>query len=335
MRAENSVWQVPETCAWNRYVEDGAEAIAELGWTILRPAVCEDGPASTAIRTWHGPAPAVVHLHWPEKLAKSLGADQAIALIKHLKQQGARVVQTVHNVSPHEAGATKPWFQHTIDTLTDGVHFFSTEHEVIARANRPALPAKSVILPHPRYVSVPPARIGCFGRIRDYKRTADFAEALLADPDLAVQLVVVGHADSQDAAKRLRTLADTDARLDFQPEFVAAHKFEATLASVDWVALPYRTLHSSGVLVSALQAGRRVLSPRPVGGTDLYGTYCPHHWIVIDPWTDQTAVQALTRAIGCDRSNLSLPSWSTAANTLTSFYTALTARPPRPLPEEK
>jgi glycosyltransferase involved in cell wall biosynthesis len=333
MRGENSVWQVPETCEWNRYIDDGANALQQLGWKILRPGLCDDGPApmpTTAASTWDGPAPAIVHLHWPEKLAKSLGVSEAIALVRRFKQQGTRVVQTIHNVSPHEAAAANPWYQNTIDTFTDAVHFFSTEHEGIARANRPNLPTASVTIAHPRYASTPPVRVGCFGRLREYKRAADFAAALLAQCDLPVQLVVMGHADSDEIVQRLHVLAATDTRLDFRPRFATTREFETAIASVDWVAMPYRSLHSSGVLVTALQVGRRVLSPRPVGGTELYGDFHGDRWLVIDPWADNAAVAALAKAIEADRSDLSLPSWTTAAHQLASFYTSTMARPPRP-----
>ncbi|GIH11219.1 hypothetical protein Rhe02_92860 [Rhizocola hellebori] len=334
MHSRTSLWQVPETCGWNKYVEDGADAIAQLSWTILRPGVCQDVPTAAASQAWEGPTPAVVHVHWPEKLATALGSDKAVSLIRHLKQRGARVVQTIHNVAPHETAASQPWFQGMIDTLTDGVHFFSAEHELQARASRPGLPKACVIFPHPLYTSVPLTRVGCFGRIREYKRTADFASALLADPDLPVQLVVLGYADSQDTAERLRALADTDSRLLLQPEFVAAPDFEAAVASVDWVAMPYRSLHSSGVLVTALQAGRRLLSPKPLGGTELYGSYDAERWLVVDPWTDEAAVRALSRVIASSRAALGLPTWATAARELVSFYSALRARPPRMYPEE-
>lgn len=335
MHGENSLWQVPENCEWNRYISDGADALQQLGWKVLRPGLCEDGPAatseSTAARTWTGPVPAIVHLHWPEKLAKSLGAEQAVALIRWLKQQGARVVQTIHNVSPHEVTAATPWYQESIDGLTDAVHCFSTEHETIARVNRPNLPATSITFGHPQYVTAPPVRVGCFGRLREYKRTADFAAALLTDRDLNVQLLVMGHADSDETVQRLHILAATDTRLDFRPQFAPNGEFEAAIASVDWVALPYLTLHSSGILVTALQAGRRILSPKPIGGKELYGNFGTDRWLVIDPWTDDAAVSALTVA---SRSDLTLPTWATAARELASFYTSVTARPPRPLPQE-
>jgi glycosyltransferase involved in cell wall biosynthesis len=288
-----------------------------------------------AARAWDGPTPAIVHLHWPEKLVTGLGADPTIALLQRLKRDGARVVQTIHNVSPHEASAVDASLQRRIDQLTDGVHFFSAEHELLARAQRPDLPESSIVVPHPRYASRPRVRVGCFGRIREYKRTADFAEALLANPTLPVELVVTGHVDSPETAARLDALAATDARLDFRPGFRAPREFNDAISSVDWVAIPYRYLHSSGVLVSALQGGRRILSQRPAGGTELYGAFGRDRWLVVDPWTDRDAVQALTDAIEASGADLTLPSWADATAALTSFYTTLNARRPRQLPKER
>lgn len=324
-----SVWQVPETCGWNDFVREAEDALTAAGWMVLHPGICHDAPApvSTSRTTWAGPAPAIVHLHWPEKLATALQPDRALALIGELRSAGSRIVQTIHNLTPHESRRDLARFRDEIDAMTDGVHFLSPEHERLARDHRPALPAAAIHLPHPRYSGPDSAvSIGCFGRLRPYKRTAEFVTAALTGND-DLRFLVAGHPDDVETDRRLRALADTDTRLDYRPGFASSSEFRRLMTTVEWVALPYEQLHSSGVLVEALQAGRRVLSVEPVGGTKLYGSYSLDRWLTLPVWDDLTAVQAWRSVVS--RQRIALPSWSHAATALLDFYTAIIAAPPR------
>lgn len=324
-----TVWQVPETCSWNDYVREADHALAAAGWTVLHPDICHDAPsAATASQiAWGGPVPAVVHLHWPEKLAATLGPHRALALVDELRQAGARIVQTLHNVAPHESRPDLVEFRAAIDALTDGVHFFSTEHERVARDHRPELPQSVLHLQHPRYgAPASAASIGCFGRLRPYKRTADFVTAVLAGDD-DLRLLVAGHPDDVKADQYLRTIADSDPRLDYRPGFLPITEFRDLLATVEWVALPYRQLYSSGVLVEALQAGRNVLSVAPIGGTALYGSYSHDRWLTLPVWDDRTAIRAWRSVVS--QSRVSLPTWADAAAALVGFYAAVVAAPAR------
>ncbi len=325
-----STWQVPETCGWNDYVSEADQALAGAGWTVLRPGLCHDGPSPVAAsRTaWTGVAPAIVHLHWPEKLAAALEPETALELLGELRRAGARIVQTLHNLTPHESQPALARFRAAVDAMTDGVHFFSAEHELLAREHRPGLPRSVLHLPHPRYSTPGPVvSIGCFGRLRPYKRTVEFASAVLAGKD-ELRLLVAGNPDDVDTHRRLSVIAESDHRLDYRPDFLSITDFRALLTTVEWVALPYRQLHSSGVLVEALQAGRRVLSVAPVGGTALYGAYPPDHWLALPAWDDQAALRAWRSAVGSSR--VTLPSWPDAISAVIGFYEAVIAAPPRP-----
>jgi glycosyltransferase involved in cell wall biosynthesis len=324
-----SVWQVPETCGWNDYVREAEHALASAGWTVLHPSICHDTPAlaPASQTTWTGPIPAIVHLHWPEKLAAALGPQRALALMGELHQAGTRIVQTLHNLAPHEPRPDLARFRAAIDAMTDGVHYFSAEHELVAREHRPALPALALHLPHPRYSTPQPAvPIACLGRLRPYKRTAEFAAAILAGDD-DLHLLVAGHPDDAETDHRLRAIAEADARLDYRPGFLSTAEFRDLLAAVEWVVLPYQQLHSSGVLVEALQAGRRVLSVAPLGGTALYGSYDHDRWLVLPEWDDQVAIRAWRSVVS--RSRITLPTWPDAASALAGFYAAVIATPPR------
>lgn len=85
----------------------------------------------------------------------------------------------------------------------------------------------------------------------------------------------------------------------------------------------YRHVFSSGVLVNALQSGRRLLCPRPVGA-DAYHVTAPQA-LVVEPWDDRLAIlrwseaarrgEGAALATGCH-----LPTWEEAAHALADFY---------------
>ncbi|MGH3694038.1 MAG: glycosyltransferase [Pseudonocardiaceae bacterium] len=131
------VVQVPEVCTWNPYVAAAEAALTAQGVRVLRPGLCCDVPGPVA-HPFNQPvevdATTIVHLHWPEKLAHQLGVDATVAVLRGLVERGAKIVQTVHNVHPHEATPELVTFLRVVDELTAGVHFFSSDHEAAARA---------------------------------------------------------------------------------------------------------------------------------------------------------------------------------------------------------
>ncbi|MGW7006141.1 glycosyltransferase family 4 protein [Streptomyces sp. NPDC054933] len=337
-----SVLQVPEVNGWNPYVGAAEAALRDHGLTVLRLELCRDAPipsppadleALEAMRP-----PDVIHLHWPEKLARQYGAEAALRLLTRWKQGGARIVQTVHNLVAHEPSPALAWFARRVDALTDGVHVFSADHERALRQVRPGLPSAVLHLPHPlfppasdqlRLARPQPMTLGCFGRLRGYKRTVSFAQAFLNGAVPNARLLVAGAPDSTETDAALAALAAGDQRLEYRPGFVEDHAgFWRLLAEVDSVALPYEQLHSSGVLVAALQAGRRILSPTPLGGTGLYTHYAHHWWwTTVDPWDDAAAVTAWQSAAmlssALPPNALALPTWQQAAEQLAAFYARL------------
>jgi hypothetical protein len=122
-------------------------------------------------------------------------------------------------------------------------------------------------------------------------------------------------------------VAASDRRVRYRPGFASESDYWQMLTEVDWVALPYQVLHSSGVLVAALQAGCRILSPVPVGGTALYlqGAALASGWTTLDPWNDDEAIRAYAAAARhpAQSQPLALPSWDTAAARLCGFYRQL------------
>ncbi len=339
-----AVVQVPEVCGWNPYVAAAEAALVGRGVRVVRPGLCCDVHGPAARPPLRQPvevdAATIVHLHWPEKLAHQHGVDAATAVLRELVERGAKIVQTVHNVRPHETTPELAAFLRLVDDLTTGAHFFSADHEAQARSARPGLPHRVLHLPHPRFtLRTPPAAsvmagsVGLLGRLRDYKRTVGFARVYLQALGPEARMVIAGHVDEPEVHRGLAELAVQYPGLDYQPGFVPEERFWRLLGEVAWVALPYRQLYSSGVLVAALQLGRRIISPVPTGGTGLYGTGLDQgQWRTVQPWDDTRAVEVLLAArdpappVG----ELTLPSWSEAAEAMAGFYARLVQDTPTP-----
>src|SRR5262245_7215714 len=102
-----------------------------------------------------GVVPDIVHIHWPEVLSRRLGEKMALAFLDRLTRAGSRVIQTIHNLWPHDESSSLVSFIHRIDAATAGVHFFSPQHDLLGRTARPNLPSAALHLPHPVYSDLP------------------------------------------------------------------------------------------------------------------------------------------------------------------------------------
>lgn len=326
--------QIPEVSVWNDYVALAEEHLRPFGFESLHPGVCRDDLVGVT-RTPEAvvPHPDVVHVHWPDLLGYACGPDRTVSFLRRLARDGARIVQTVHNLWPHTSASWHRSFIDSVDTLTSGAHFFSAEHEALARLERPHLPSLSIHMMHPRYPGVAPissrpvgagsgrTSVGCFGRLRGYKRIPEFVGVLARDGGtLLDRIVVAGKPDDPGVDRKLRLLAGRDDRVVYRPGFHDRGAFLSLMQGVDWVALPYERVWSSGVLVTALQLGKRVLCPRPVGAAE-YGVE-PGGWTLVDPWDDGAAVSSWLAAI---RSRAAVgptdvPSWAFAARRIATFY---------------
>ncbi|WP_433271523.1 glycosyltransferase [Actinosynnema sp. CS-041913] len=327
------VLQIPEVCHWNPYIALAERHLQARGVQVVRPALCLDQPdvPPPAPAVEIDPRPDIVHVHWPEMLATRYGIDRALTTLRDLTARGARIVQTVHDLQPHESSPELVAYLHEVDALTSGSHFFSAEHEQQARLHRPKLPGLRTLLPHPAFpASNRPERrattpgdevvLGCFGRIRPYKRFAEFAGAFGRTARTGFRLLIAGEPHSAELHQALRHLAERHPQLTYLPGFQCDEDFSALVSEVDWVALPYRRVFSSGVLVAAIQAGRPVLSPRPTGA-DAYALGA--NLSTVEPWDDVTAIERwmdIARLPRPPAPPRSLPTWDAASTHLIAFY---------------
>lgn len=331
------VLQVPEVCKWNPYVELTERHLADRGVVVLRPGLCRDGlfvpPFSPPVVQR---MPHIMQLHWPEKLVAWYGVDRALAVLRDFAERGTQIVQTVHNPQPHEPSTELTGYLHEVDALSSGVHFFSAAHELQARAARPKLPQLRTLMLHPRFPTLAPLQqpsvapgsqvvLGCFGRIRPYKRFLKFARIFgqLAQPSF--RLLIAGAVDTTKTHTELQLLARTYSQIEYLAGFLPEQKFFELLSQVQWVVLPYKQVFSSGLLIAATQLGRRVLAPTPIG-IESYGLRGMME--MVDPWNDVVAVcrwMEVARTPPPTVSSDSLPTWDEAADHLICFYAEVIA----------
>ncbi|GIG28936.1 glycosyltransferase [Cellulomonas marina] len=213
----------------------------------------------------------VLHLHWPERLVRGYKrprtlVNYALVLALGLRARLLRVavVQTEHNLAPHERGG--PLERAVMGWLGRQV----TASIRLNRSTPPRPGAQDHLVPHgdyrepfaglPRHDAVP-GRLAYVGIIREYKGVdrllAEFAR--LDDPDLTLRVV------GRPADARWRALVEAavaaDPRVSARLTFVPDDELVAEVTEAELVVLPYAQLHNSGTLLVALSLGRPVLAP--------------------------------------------------------------------------
>ncbi len=281
-----SVLNVPETCAFNSYVDLVSRAQRELGLEVLRPGLCDDAPDARPAAPDHpllvdpqSLRHKVIHLHWPEKLALQIGVACFRVWIHAAKRAGATVVRTLHNLAPHERGANADDdVEGFLRGMTDALHVFSRRQRAIverrsARAGSPRI----IVAPHPTYESelaaeelTPRLRLerkralrrehgvpddgpvlAMVGRIRGYKNLLLPLEALAKAPNERLSLLVAGCPDDAAAVDALQRRAKRDGRVHLRLELMSEQTYAELLFLADFALLPTFRPWSSGTAVHA------------------------------------------------------------------------------------
>ena len=213
----------------------------------------------------------VFHAHWPEILVGGRRGPKKIArqllfaamVLRFLVRRTA-IVRTVHNLHlPQDISAAErillTWFDRC------------TTHRVILNDST-RLPASQThtLVPHghyrdwfdgrPRHEPLP-GRIAFVGMIRRYKGTETLVEAFRSLPDRSLSLSVAGKPSSDELRAELRRIADADPRIHFRFEFLDDAELVHVVTEAELVVLPYRHMHNSGGVLTALSLDRPVLVP--------------------------------------------------------------------------
>ena len=242
----------------------------------------------------------VLHLHWLNVVLA--GADSETAerrrmaqfreLLERVKDHGAQIAWTVHNVLPHEGYSEESALEvrRLIIEAADLIHVMAPDTAAKCEGKFHLPEEKTVRVEHPGYHGFYPempaaldlrAKWGLpadgklaviLGGIKPYKGlnefTAEFEAATAARPrELA--LLIAGKSSEPLLGTELWARAELSANLHVLPETVADSQVSELMTMADFVVIPYQASLNSGAMVLALTYGKPVLARASAGSTHL------------------------------------------------------------------
>ena len=157
-RSQHSILNVPDVCGYNDYLRIVVDIQRSLGFSVIQDGLCVDAPDAGPPRLSHPLltqpsklATAIIHLHWPEKLSRHIGATRLLRWLAAARGAGAVVVRSLHNLQPHETSVMDQRFELELGALTDAYHVFSRRQrcEIMARRGLSTDGTPVVVAPHP------------------------------------------------------------------------------------------------------------------------------------------------------------------------------------------
>lgn len=216
----------------------------------------------------------VVHSHWPEDVFAATSplkaAGKRVAMLAWLGVLAARrvpVVRTVHNLElPSGMDVAKKQLILALDRLT--------AHRVLISDTTPAPDGPHSVVLHGHYTDwfgrLPaservPGRIAYFGMVRRYKNVQALADAFAQTRDTHPEwsLEIAGKASSTELENEIMGALWDDPRV-LEPSFryLEDEEIVRVCTQAQLVVLPYKEMHNSGSLLTALSLGRPCLVPR-------------------------------------------------------------------------
>jgi beta-1,4-mannosyltransferase len=286
----------------------------------------------------------VFHLQWPEYMVreKTLGRrllNYALchALWLRLQTKGIPVVETVHNLQPHEA--TSSLERRSVALLRRLV----CQNIYLNNSTENDLSIGTVIL-HGDYS---PALQGLersdaasrssyflfFGLIRPYKGMEGLIGAFARYEGPVDGLVIAGMPTDSKYAHLVENLASTDTRISLDFRHIPEADLLALVSGAAAVVLPYRYMYNSGALLYALSVGTPVLVPASPANESIQEEVGVE-WLTM--FTDEITQADLGRVIAAHADvpagalpDLSGRSWDSVAEQHLNLYIAVSkhARP--------
>lgn len=283
MNSGKSVLNIPEECGYNSFISLMEDIQESLGFNVLAQNLCIDAPHFEPSSILHpflchssSPLISVVHLHWPEKLVRQVGISVFLSWLNHLKQEGSKIVLTLHNLKPHEKLVEESGLEKKIWDLADVLHVFShnqAEHvRQICRYEKDVL-----VAPHPNYKTtiskehlIKDKRMDIkrrlrekyglnpevvtfvlAGRIRAYKNIQFLIDGIKKFQYQKSQFLIAGNADDLESVNLLLNAASADLRIKLNLKFLSEEEYDEILFLGDFALLPYFSPWSSGFAVRA------------------------------------------------------------------------------------
>jgi beta-1,4-mannosyltransferase len=272
------------------------------------------------------------------RAARLVARAQFVLLLARLQcRRRVVVVQTLHNVAPHETG------DRTERLLLGWLHR-RTDHWIALNDQTYGPPANRLtVIRHGDYRSwyrgrdVPPTtkgRLCYFGLIRPYKQVDRLVEAFAGLPGTRHSLHLAGRPGSARLAADLERAVHDDPRMSARLDYVDDDTLAAEIGAAELVVLPYAQFHNSGAVLLALSLGRPVLVPETAVTTALAEEVGPG-WVITYPGDLSSAVlaEALAAAASTPRStdpDLRRRAWPLIAVQHAECYRIALARRGRP-----
>lgn len=212
----------------------------------------------------------VFHLHWPEPLWSARSGwrrigKQLLLLVFLVKLSLTRavVVQTLHNLAPHEPP------DRLGRVIVAGLRRRTALYLRLNDYLGPELPEPGVTILHGHYRDwfapyqrqpAKPGQLLFFGLLRPYKGLTDLIPAFRASTD-AASLRICGRPTDPHLAAELQELAAADPRIELELRFLDEPELVEAISAAGLVVLPYREMYNSGSLLAALSLDRPVLVP--------------------------------------------------------------------------
>lgn len=230
----------------------------------------------------------VWHLHWPEAslnerrtLRALAGVLELLVLMRIARHRGAKVVWTIHNLSPHENYHPRlaRWFARAFVRQIDGYISLTRAGQTMARQKYPELGrVPGFVVPHGHYRGVyadpldratartrlgldPHAVVLAFvGQLRAYKGVDALCRAFRTLPNEDARLVIAGGGPDEVVAA-IREAAADDPRIALHPAFIQDADLHLYLRAADLVVLPFVDIMNSGSALLALSFDVPILVP--------------------------------------------------------------------------
>lgn len=212
----------------------------------------------------------VVHVHWPDALLQAptpmrrlLKFLQFQVLLKWNRLRGVRLVWTVHNLTPHEAGgglrarALDSWDRY----CTDQVFLSQAAADMVSSSD-------ATIIKHGDYrdirdahsereVPSVPGELLLFGLLRPYKGIETLLDAVAGQDGL--QLRILGRPEPKSYAESLLAHSAESDGVDLVLGRVDDADLVEAITRAEAVVLPYQKIYNSGAALMALTLGRPII----------------------------------------------------------------------------
>lgn len=276
----------------------------------------------------------VLHVHWPEQIIRHpnrlVAAAKSILFLVFLLRiriQRKAVVRTVHNLNPHESGSKLE------QLVLKQVDKQTTLWIVLNRSTPTPSSAPTVTIQHGHYRDwyqepsiddIEPGRLLAFGLIRAYKGIDNLIEAFRETRGNAFSLHICGRADSTETKTSLENFSHGDSRINLTLDFLPDDELSHEIASAEFIVLPYREIHNSGVALLALSMNRPIIVRRSAS-TELLEQEFGTEWVYLfdgelSGSTLTAAVDTLRAITRNSRVNMANREWSLLATQLADAY---------------